>query len=392
MEVSAPKKATRMAKPAIFLILLHCKGALSDFSYPDFNKTTGLVFNGAAEGTDCGDPSEFVNNEDADDNAALSKLDHFGLTATTDLFSTVETAGNNSTTDETKTYDAIFGHRSEFEVGTNTGCSTRLRLTPSHPSKAGSVWYESRVPILRGFETTFSWQITDQSIECTEHVDRAFSSKFHKSCAVHGGDGFAFVIHGAPEDASALGGDGEHLGYGGIANSLAVEFDTWTNVDTQASDDIFADHISIHSGGPMLPNSSNQSTALGFWRSYSVADGKVHKCRIQYLPYVETRYFELMTANENLLPYLKDNGEGRRLGTLAVFVDQGIPEDRPLLAIPVNLSVLLNITQNLAYVGFTASTGRKWEKHDILNWEWCHSDGCQGDLLEQVKFEVGLEQ
>jgi hypothetical protein len=99
-----------------------------------------------------------------------------------------------------------------------------------------------------------------------------------------------------------------------------------------------------------------------------------------------------MTANENLLPYLKDNGEGRRLGTLAVFVDQGIPEDRPLLAIPVNLSVLLNITQNLAYVGFTASTGRKWEKHDILNWEWCHSDGCQGDLLEQVKFEVGLEQ
>ena len=95
-------------------------------------------------------------------------------------------------------------------MGVTAGCSTRLRLTPSHPSKAGSVWYESRVPVLRGFETIFSWQITDHSVECTEHVDRSFSQNLHRSCAVHGGDGFAFVIHGDPADASALGG-GEAL-------------------------------------------------------------------------------------------------------------------------------------------------------------------------------------
>ena len=172
------------------------------------------------------------------------------------------------------------------------------------------------------------------------------------------------------------------------ARKVAVEFDTWTNVDTQQSDDVFQDHISIHSAGPSSPNNSNQHTALGYWRAYDVADGKVHKAKVQYLPYVETRYFELMTANENLLPYLKDNGEGRRLGTLAVFVDQGINEDRPLLAIPVNLSLLLDLPQSLAYVGFTASTGRKWEKHDILNWKWCHTDGCHGDPSERIKYEV----
>jgi hypothetical protein len=77
-----------------------------------------------------------------------------------------------------------------------------------------------------------------------------------------------------------------------------------------------------------------------------------------------------MTANENLIPYLKDNGEGRSMGTLAVFVDQGIVEDRPLLAIPVNLSLLLNLPDSLAYVGFTASTGRKWQKNEIASWEW----------------------
>lgn len=359
----------------VLFLLLHIDEALSDFAYADFNNTEGIVFNGSAETSDCNESSEYVNS-DATSNDGSNRLYQHGYTATTDVFTTVETSPNNTTISDDEVSE--FAHRDEFEVGITTGCSTRLRLTPSHPAKAGSVWYESRVPILRGFETTFTWQITDHSVECTEHVDRG-QVQLHRACAVHGGDGFAFVIHGDPADALALGGDGEHLGYGGISNSLAVEFDTWTNVDTQ-SDDVFQDHISIHSGGARLPNSSNQSTSLGYWRPYDIADGKVHKAKIQYLPYVETRYFELMTANDNLVPYLEDNGEGRKLGTLAVFVDQGIVEDRPLLAIPVNLSLLLHVPDSLAYVGFTASTGRKWEKHDILDWEWCDSAGCQGEL------------
>ncbi len=380
--------STAMDTLHFLLLLLGIHGALSDFTYYDFNKTIGLVFNGAADVTDCGEPTEFV---DMPDNDVASKLAQQGHTETTDVFTTVETVGSNASDDQIAIHEGLFGHLLEYQIGPRTECRNRLRLTPSHPSKAGSVWYESRVPVLRGFETTFSWQITDPSVECTDHVDKTFSTQQHRSCAVHGGDGFAFVIHGDPQDDSALGGDGEHLGYGGISNSLAVEFDSWTNVDTQQSDDVFQDHISIHSGGPFSPNSSNETTALGYWRATDVADGKVHTAKIQYLPYVETRYFELMTANENLIPYLKDNGEGRRLGTLAVFVDQGIPEDRPLLTIPLNLSVLLNLRQSLAYVGFTASTGRKWEKHDILSWEWCHTDGCQGDASERIRFEVDNE-
>jgi hypothetical protein len=368
-------------------LLLQCSFVVSDFSYVDFNKTTGLVFNGAAMSTDCNEASEFVN-KDQDETEDNPKINQYGLTATNDLLTTVETARNNSANDTIDLYEAVFNHRDEFAVGLTSGCSNRLRLTSSNPSKAGSVWYQSRVPILRGFETTFTFQITDQSVECIDHVDSAYSTKQHRSCAVHGGDGFAFVIHGSPQDERALGGDGEQLGYGGIVNSIAVEFDTWTNVDTQGSDDVFTDHISIHSAGPLLANSANQSAALGYWRQTNIADGKVHNARVQYLPYVETRYFELMTANEQLIPYLKDNGEGRRIGTLAVFVDQGIPEDRPLLAIPINLSLVLNATQSLAYVGFTASTGRKWQTHDILSWDWCHSEDCQGDPNKRVKFEV----
>jgi hypothetical protein len=72
-----------------------------------------------------------------------------------------------------------------------------------------------------------------------------------------------------------------------------------------------------------------------------------------------------MRANKNLIPYLNDNGEGRSIEMLAVFIDQGIVKDRPLLALPVNLSLLLDLPDSLVYVGFTASMSWQWQRHKI---------------------------
>jgi hypothetical protein len=230
---------------------------------------------------------------------------------------------------------------------------------------------------LDGFETKFRFQISDHSQICSFHVDPAYGISHYKSCAIHGGDGFAFVLHLDQKlNSSAVGGNGFRLGYSGIANSIAVEFDTWTNADNNdESDDVFFDHISIHSAGKK-PNKSDRSSSLGYWRAISLADGKIHTVCIRYLPRIETAYLEAMTANDNLLPYIKDNGEGRSVGTLAVFIDEGVESDTPILAIPLNLSVLLDLPQDDAYVGFTASTGLKWEKHDILDWQWCSTELC----------------
>lgn len=41
---------------------------------------------------------------------------------------------------------------------------------------------------------------------------------------------------------------------------------------------------------------------LGYWRAHGVANGNFHLAKVQYHPYVETQYFELMTANDNLIP------------------------------------------------------------------------------------------
>jgi hypothetical protein len=59
------------------------------------------------------------------------------------------------------------------------------------------------------------------------HKDTAFSTHMYESCAVHGGDGFAFVLHYDEDTIDAVGDTGRGLGYAGIENSLAVEFDTW---------------------------------------------------------------------------------------------------------------------------------------------------------------------
>ena len=107
--------------------------------------------------------------------------------------------------------------------------------------------------------------------------------------------------------------------------------------------------------------------------------------KVAYYPYVKFDYLANFTATEGLLPYIMDNTESRRFGTLVVFMDEGVTKDVPIVAIPINLSKLLSLPQEVAYVGFTSSTGRAWEKHDILSWYWCDEDPCR--TFERGQFD-----
>ena len=68
----------------------------------------------------------------------------------------------------------------------------------------------------------------------------------------------AFVIQ--TEKPNALGGMGKHLGYGGINNSLAVEFDTYHNYQEV---DPYENHVSIHTRGWRHPNNASHMYSLG---------------------------------------------------------------------------------------------------------------------------------
>lgn len=90
-------------------------------------------------------------------------------------------------------------------------CSQRVRLTPSGPSKIGAMWYREMRPVSNGFDTYFTFQITDHSKQCTLVKDQYFSKRHHRSCSVRGADGFAFVIQNSDNGTESIGKDGGNM-------------------------------------------------------------------------------------------------------------------------------------------------------------------------------------
>lgn len=205
-------------------------------------------------------------------------------------------------------------------VGSAALTGGRLRLTPAAGTSwvSGGTWLAAKQQVQAGFSTTFQFQITEP--------DRQLG----------GGDGFAFVIQNA--GPSALGAAGRGLGYGGgdaasggIANSIAVEFDTYKNAG-----DPNDNHISVHTRGTVA-NSDDERYSLGSTTSIPrLKDGAVHTARVAYAP-----------------------------GSLSVFVDGS---SNAALTVSVDLGTLLTLDAGGAYVGFTSSVATARENHDLISW------------------------
>lgn len=198
--------------------------------------------------------------------------------------------------------------------------ATGLRLTQDQGSETSSAWYPSEAPVSAGFSTTFQFQITPVTGEA---------------------DGFAFVIQSNPNGTSVLGttGAGGYLGYFGISNSLAVEFDTYQNTEYS---DPSSPHIGIQSNGTGVNTPDHGSSAnLGGPAVAGFADGKVHTATITYNPSTTT---------------------------LSVYLDGGTTA---IVSATVDLATKLSLDGGTnAYIGFTAATGASMEYSDILSWTW----------------------
>ena len=252
-----------------------------------------------------------------------------------------------------------------------------LRLTDGYPGfgathpETASTWFElppsvdvnlGRQPVNKGFTTYFKFQIHIAAICCTP------------------ADGFAFVIQNS--STSALGNGSGGLGYGGIPNSLAVEFDTFANPW-----DPNANHVAVqscgtqsnapnHIPGNCLVGSGINSTTIPHLgvtcgASGPCTDGVPHEVVIEYTP--------------------PATGVGN--GTLMVWIDQpfipGTHTPCPNTTIPgcpVAAVAAINIPYNIdnaqnsqgislqggtsAWVGFTASQTSDPQAHDIIAWEF----------------------
>jgi hypothetical protein len=203
--------------------------------------------------------------------------------------------------------------------------NTGFRLTPSLPYRRGGVWMINKQPVANGFQSTFQFRLTNPG-GLVQHTPFGYQM---------GGDGFAFVIQnfGIP----VLGPFAGYLGYHGLPNSLAIEFDTWLNYEAGFFDPN-DNHISVHSRGPAA-NSVSEAASLGRTTAIPfLKDGATHLARIDYTP-----------------------------GVMSVFVDN---LSSPVLTLSgLNLATLLNLDNGSAWVGFTSGTGSAYQTHDILSWQ-----------------------
>jgi tetratricopeptide (TPR) repeat protein len=193
--------------------------------------------------------------------------------------------------------------------GRTSVANDRLRLTPLAPNNAGVAWTAKKCLVALGFDTVFAFRLEGEA------------------------DGFAFTVQNYK--GTSMGSYGGSLGYGGIPNSLAVEFDTFSN---QEFDDLPASHISVQTGGTGVNSADHVFSLSGVIVPVDLNDGNVHHVRIHYVP-----------------------------GTLTIFMDRST---EPMLAASVELSALLDLDCGRAWVGFTASTGSRLHSLEILSWQY----------------------
>lgn len=253
--------------------------------------------------------------------------------------------------------------------------SSKVRLTDSRPSQTGSFWYDSPLNVMSGFTLEFTFNITGRSHSCM------LQPQVTMECSTRGGEGFAFVLSGsAASPTTRLGkGDGG-LGYDGIPNGVALEFDTINNNDNR---DLWHNHVSLHTSGKDYPLSARHDSSIGY--STNITDFQKseapHTVKIIYESVIDADKFHptecrhRQTCGKVMVTQqftdLHSNGSfPNQLGAMEVYYDN---LEVPLFVSPIRLDTLLDLHNGVdAYFGFTGSTSELfWQKQDILNATFC---------------------
>ena len=202
--------------------------------------------------------------------------------------------------------------------GTAAQNGSKLRLTQALQDEGGSAFRVS--PISLGLNASFS------TFFAFEILDRGGADDGDS-----GADGITFTVQ---TNASTVGGIGGGLGYEGVPNSLAVEFDTYNNVEPGGSN-----HVGINTGGSIT---SLQSTLL------------------------------LAPEFDNGLPWYAWVDYNGAISSLEVRWSQSsVRPAASMLTRSLDLPAALG--SNSAFVGFTSATGDGWGEHNILAWSFQNS-------------------
>ncbi len=133
------------------------------------------------------------------------------------------------------------------------------QITPNFNNQSGAIWSPDRINMRLNFIIEF----------------RIFLG----TNDANGADGLTYVMKNSPNPV--IGNLGGGMGYEGIGNSFAIEFDTWQNTDLS---DPFFDHIAMVSAG-INDHGTTQNLAgpiVASPTSNNVEDGMEHDVRIEW--------------------------------------------------------------------------------------------------------------
>ena len=198
--------------------------------------------------------------------------------------------------------------------------NNHILLAANQQNRSGSIFTSTQLDV-SGFSAVFEFRI---------------SSPGGTSDGISAGaDGIAFVLQRS--GATALGGNGEALGYGqrggtpAISPSVAVEFDTFKNTWDPSTN-----HLGINTGGNLtsvasvhVPDAFDNGTTWTAWVDYN---GSVLEVR------------------------LSQNGVRPETATLAHTLD-----------------IVATLGGASAFIGFTGATGSAFGTHEILNFAYADS-------------------
>ena len=169
----------------------------------------------------------------------------------------------------------------------------------------------------------------------TESVSLADEASFESSFAFQilggsgGADGLAFVIQNDAAGATAIGSGGSDIGYGGISNSIAIEFDTFKWRPFELNNN----HVAVNAG-----SFSNELAVAD--AGFDLNDGS------QYYAWVD---FDGST------------------NTLSVHASS--TNAKPASALLQTTVDLESTVGSQAFFGFTSGTGGFGNSHRILQWQ-----------------------
>lgn len=240
-------------------------------------------------------------------------------------------------------------------LGTAAQSGSALRLTANASNQTGWAWHQTALPVIAGFDTTFSFRITPPTVGTKA-------------------EGMALVIHDDPNGLATVGGTIWGMGYGtgsntatGIRNSIAIELDTFQDGFLS---DTSSNELTIHTRGAAGNHEHEQWSIARATPAQNLSNGQVHTLRVRYVP-----------------------------GTIEVFVDGAtVPAISRAYSLvtgglyasnqPAPAPTLANGT---ALLGFCATTGAGTltELVEILSWQWtsvplkdpCYAGSIGEDLL-----------